>query len=790
MNAQAKSDTRGGESQGLRLSAQKKLLSGDFAKAKDSYRLAILLNPRLMSEVILDFEKMLEKDTHNISLRLSLADLYLKLGDAESAIIELEEILDIDPTIVSVYNLLGQILLGNKAVEEAVALLERALSYDIKDTSLTEMLAGAYLEQGNINRSISLYEEILLLSPKDKKTLRILGDLYARVGQARASAAMFLRLFEADQDTYDEVVHKLEALIEKKGSPEGVRDMLSQVHLKRGRPDKAVEQYKELFKKERFRPADIVQKYREAIKIAPEYPGLIRSLADALVAEGSFTEAAQEYKKLFKLGGEADAPIEGFQKVLKKYPEHLLAHKYLGEAYDSLGKYEEALEEYKKVIALDQSEAETISKRCREILKTRPDLSSLHQVLGNIFLIKKEYRKAISEAEEIIGVEGKSLDAYALLGDGYKGVGMYAKSSDSYSQALLMDPYNIMLHKKLEDVRKLELAEAIKAVKARIKEDQWRMSLHLDLAKLYLEVRDFEASLSELQQALRDQTRAPFAYNLMGLALKEQGKFELALSQFKKALEVLPPELSDMEKSIMFNLGSTYEALGKIDEAVSTYEKIREKDVDFAQLDPRIKYLTSVNPLSLRDRMFTMVIKDYDAHNLIEIWGADPRRLARRSAEEMGMSFAQTHNEKGFELMQKDLYKSAEEKFLQAVSLEERLPSALCNLAVIYVHQGRLDDAKAKISAALLEDQKSAVLHNNLGVICYLKGETKEAELEFLRALSLDQQMAAAHLNLGDTYYSVGNAKQAMQSWERVKNYTVVSELAQRRLRYKTPNTQ
>lgn len=787
---QSKIGTRRSESDNLRASAKKKLEDGDYTGASDSYKMAVILNPRIRSDVILDWERMLEiNDT--TSLRLSLADFYLKLGDVEGAITELEEVLDIDPALTSVYNLLGRIFLRRGAVDEAVLLLERALSADLKDTSLTEMLAGAYLEQGNIKRSIGLYEEMLLVSPAGKKTLRVLGDLYARVGQKEAAAAMFLKLFETDPDAYDEVVHKFEGLMEGRSTSGSIREMLAGIHLRKGNSDKAAEQYRELFKKEKFRAADIVQKYREALKISPEHPGLVNALADALVADGSYTEAAQEYKGLFRAGGQGEGTaIEGYLNILKKYPEHLLAHKFLGEAYDHLGRYEDALEEYRKVILLDQSEAEPISRRCREILKTRPDLAALHQVLGDIFIIKKEFRKAVAEAEEIIGVDGKSLDAYLLLGDGYRGLNMYAKASDSFSMALSIDPYNISVHKKLEEVRNLEVGEAIKAVKGRIREDQWRMSLHLDLAKLYLEIRDFEGAMAELQQALRDQTRAPFAYNLMGLSLKEQGKFELAVSQFKKALEVLPPELAELEKSMLSNLGSTYEALGRIDEAISTYEKIREKDVDFGGVDAKIGYLSSMNPLSLRDKMFALVVSDRDSRGLIEMWGGDPRRLSKKAAEDMGVSFAQTHNEKGFELMLKDLYKSAEEKFLQAVSLDERLPSALNNLAVIYVRQGHLDDAKAKVSAALLEDPKHAVLHNNLGVISYLKGEDKEAELEFLRALSLDPRLAVAHLNLGDTYYSGGNAKQALQSWERVKNFSVVSEIAARRLRYKTPNTQ
>lgn len=772
-------------------SGRKKLALKDYARAKESYRLAVLLNPRVKSDCILDFEKMLSVEGSNIALRLSLSDFYLKIGEVDSALTELEEILDIAPDMVPVYNLLGEILMGNGEISETINLLERALKHDVKDTSLTEMLAGAYLKRGDVLRSIALYEEVLAVSAKDKNILRTLGDLYSRAGDEARSALSYLKLFEVEPQTYEEVVNKLSLLHSGRGSSFRVREMIGDVHLRGGRPDRAVFQFRELFGDEKHSASLAVKKYREALKSFPGNPDLLNALAQALISSGEYTEAAQEYRELFKLGGDFQAlAIDGYLKILKKYPDHILAHKYLGEAYDLLSKFEDALDEYRTVIRLDASESDFVAKRCREILKVRPDLTSLHQVLGDIAIIRKDFKRATSEAEEILAVDPKNLDAFVLLADAQKGALMYSKASDSYSMALMLDPYNISLHKSLEGSRKLEIAEAIKAVKARIKDDQWRMSLHLDLAKLYLELEQWDASQGELQQALRDQARAPFAYNLFGLSLKEQGKFELAVSQFKKALESLPRELQELQKTILLNLGLTYEALGKVEDAIFTYQAVRDIDMDFGATEQKIKRLTSVNPLSLRNKMFALVLRELGGIDLIEVWGRDGRPLNQKHVEDMGISFSQTHNEKGFEFMMKGLYKSAEERFLQAIALDARLASALNNLAVIYAHQGKLDDARAKLEAALLDDPKHAVLHNNLAVISHLQGEGKAAELQNLRALSIDADLSTAHLNLGDAYYLAGNAKQAISSWEKVKNFSVVSELACRRLRYKVQDRQ
>ena len=792
MIARVKSGHRYNEARTLRLSARDKLSMGDYLKSRDDYKLAVMLEPAMLSDVLLDYERKLEGDGGNIALRLSLADLFLKFGDLDAALVELEEILDLAPDLESVYNILGRILMSRGAVNETIQLLERALKRGLRSTALSEILAGAYLESGNIDRSIKLYEELLELAPAEKKTLRILADLYARVSQNESSAKMYVNLYEADPGSYPEIVHKLESLAKLKKDSQKIREMLAEIYIKGHEPGKAVDQFRQIFSVDRFKTGEAISKYKKALDMYPGHPGLICSLAEALIFRGSYTEAATEYNKLTKLGPEyVDMAIQGFLKIAKSYPDNVLAHRFLGDAYEALGKHDDALQEYRTVLSLDPKEAEYITRKCREILKARPDLISLHQVLGEVFLLKKDYKKVVSEAEEILAVDGQNIDAFILLGDGYRGLKMNSKASNSYAMALGLEPFNISVQRKLEASRKADAEESIKFLKGRIKEDQWRKSLHLDLAKQYLELKDWEGATRELQEAIRDQSRAPFAYNLLGLSLKEQGKFELAQSQFKKAIEILPDELGELEKTIKFNLASTFEALGRVDEAMSTYESIREKDIKFGNVESRIKGLTSINPRALKDRMFVLVLQDAGEKALLELWGRDGRRAQHgRRADEFGISFAQTHNEAGFEHLVKGRYRSAEDEFLLASSLDARLPSALNNLAVVYARQKRLDDAETKISAALEQDPKHAVLHNNRGVIAYLKGDSKSAEVEFLRALSIDPELDVACINLGDAYYSQGNARQALAYWEKVKNYTIVSELADRRLRFKVPNYQ
>ncbi len=76
-------------------------------------------------------------------------------------------------------------------------------------------------------------------------------------------------------------------------------------------------------------------------------------------------------------------------------------------------------------------------------------------------------------------------------------------------------------------------------------------------------------------------------------------------------------------------------------------------------------------------------------------------------------------------------------------------PGPHVNLALVYLHDGRRDDARAALDRALALDPGHAAANNQLGILLREQGKFAEAEEAYRRALATDPAHALAHYNLG-----------------------------------------
>ena len=124
-------------------------------------------------------------------------------------------------------------------------------------------------------------------------------------------------------------------------------------------------------------------------------------------------------------------------------------------------------------------------------------------------------------------------------------------------------------------------------------------------------------------------------------------------------------------------------------------------------------------------------------------------------------------------------------------------PGPHVNLAIVYLHDGRRDDARASLERALAIDPGHAAANNQLGILLREDGKFEEAEAAYRRALESDSSHALAHYNLGvllDVYLRRG--AEAIQHYEAYQSSlaepdkTVAGWLIDLRRRFGTPESQ
>jgi Tfp pilus assembly protein PilF len=87
---------------------------------------------------------------------------------------------------------------------------------------------------------------------------------------------------------------------------------------------------------------------------------------------------------------------------------------------------------------------------------------------------------------------------------------------------------------------------------------------------------------------------------------------------------------------------------------------------------------------------------------------------------------------------------------LEQLTLEHPdYPGPHVNLALVYLHDERSDDARAALMRALEIDPGHAAANTQLGILLREDGKFDEAEAAYRRALETDPDHALAHYNLG-----------------------------------------
>ncbi|MFA6418236.1 MAG: tetratricopeptide repeat protein [Candidatus Margulisiibacteriota bacterium] len=768
----------------LKALGKKELDEGAYKKSQSFYAQASLLSPHVFPYILLDYERRIDGDRQLVGPRMALAGFLLSTGHLDAALLELEEVLITDPRNIEAYNALGRLYIRLERIDDAIDLLERSIKEGVRDVILTEILAGAYLEKGRLGEAIKFYEEILTHRPTDKQTLRILGELHARIENYKQAARYYQLMFSDDPEVVREVVQRLEGLLQKVEASIEIREILSDVYMRTIKPEAAVEKLKEILRLEPAKQDEIIARLRTVLKSYPSLPSAVMALAEALRSKGDLSEAVEQYNELGKAHPEmVGQVISGYHGIIESCPEQILARTYLLDILLSQNRTEEALVELGKMVEMDPSQAEMVVRRCREILRAQPQLLPAHVVLGKACLAKGDFQRAALSAEGVINSDKKFIPAYLLLGEAYANLNLQRKSVETFRTALTMDPYNLDVHDKYRAAKEKQLEQEIVGLKERLQEDSWKLSQHLDLAKAYLEKGERNDAIRQLQLAQKDQLRAPLAFLMLGGIYRSLGRFDLAADNFQRALQSANQEQA---KIIRFHLGTTYECAGEPRKAMEIFEEIMQEDLDFADLQKRVRRLQGISLQSMRNQPLRAVITDYGKNEITAVWGRE-QKAPGRANEEVSISFGHEHNQSGVEYFMKGMYQAAEEEFLLAVQLDRRFAAAANNLGVALMKQGKQEEARLRINDAVHIDPASPVFHNNLGVVNYLLGRLEFAVIALERSYALDPETPAIFINLGDACYLKKEAQKAIDLYRMVGSFDPLADLVRQRLLYKIP---
>ena len=312
---------------------------------------------------------------------------------------------------------------------------------------------------------------------------------------------------------------------------------------------------------------------REAIRLQPVYPRAYYVLGQALYLQGKHVEA-----------------VSAFQQVLRTNPEDQATMYFLALAYIKLGRKNEAMQLYNKLVLLDKDFAADLLARLNAISNTSstsstkpnttapaaPGSAEYYLNDGHKYRDVKNYTQAVASYKRAIALKPALHDAHFNLGYCQYLLKQYSPALTSFQQALKLQPTDNSNHYWVGvtyfQLKQYQPALASLQEAARLKPDD--AYCHHWIGEVYAEgFNEYEKAIPEYRESIRLNPDYALPRNQLGLAYSQIDEPEMALAAFQEAIRIKPAE-----PLYYSNLGLTYIRLGRREDAVAVQRKLSTLD--------------------------------------------------------------------------------------------------------------------------------------------------------------------------------------------------------------------
>ncbi|KZR70342.1 tetratricopeptide repeat protein [Prochlorococcus sp. MIT 1303] len=408
--------------------------------------------------------------------------------------------------------------------------------------------------------------------------------------------------------------------------------------------------------------------------------------------------------------------IKFCQDIIRKNPNSTVARKYAGKCLLIIGDSEQAIEYLLKANELDNSDPE-VTKDIGTIFARQGDKNTALLWYWRSLEINKNYAPALCNIGKLKQISGDHQEAIRLfrlsiasdplLFQAYIGI---ANSSIAINN---LDEAKAFAEKALETNKRAPRGNEVLGIICQKKGEESQALYHY---KRELEINS-RALLSLINQ---------------GTILFQQDKTEQAVESLLKATQIKPSE----ECSLL--LAQAYEKLGKLQEAISEYQKLAVKNTK----NKLIPYKIGV--------CFQKIGSHNDAINELML------------ATEIDSSFIEAWHSLSISLAYNGRKQEAHTAALKAINLSPNNINVHIQLAKTYIDLGNLDQALTCILKSLELNPDDPDLYMMMSIINIKLGNLDQAIDSTLKTLKLQPDNPEAYINLGGIYHDLDKTNDAV----------------------------
>jgi tetratricopeptide (TPR) repeat protein/DNA-binding winged helix-turn-helix (wHTH) protein len=317
--------------------------------------------------------RLTEKDRLSIAAWYALANL-----DYPQAIREYRELLREFPRDTEAYARLGRLLRGEERYDEAIAVLKTGLSADSDAADLYNALGGIYSQLGRHKEAIAAEERYVALAPDEPNAQDSLALILQWAGEYSSARASYARALQLDPSFEVSIVNLGNLFYQMGRYKDALRQYEQYIRMARTEPERA-RGYGAIawihIKKKDWRRAE--EAARNELKHDPASPGDLMllwaeqgnnpaagKLASQLVPSPAYSHRGArppQRLRFYYLGMQAlfehhnAEALAAFQESLRHWPPiggNDPVEDCLADAYLQLGRFDDAVREYQRVLRL------------------------------------------------------------------------------------------------------------------------------------------------------------------------------------------------------------------------------------------------------------------------------------------------------------------------------------------------------------------------------------------------------------------------------------------------------
>ena len=624
---------------------------------------------------IADLSRAIELDPDSPDRYYDRANLYRLAGEYDLAVADMTIAIKYAPDDPYLYGSRAKLHREAGKYEQAIADLTIAIQIEPEGTDFYEFRGSMYLRIGDIDRANSDFLQAIAVDPEHRHiyTQHALDHYEDAISAAPDSAELYhgRASFHFQTGESGQAILDYTKAIELSPNNPAFYRGRAWVYLETGEYELAIQDYTRTIELNPNDPVSYVgrasahhaigghrsaiEDYTRAIELDPDNPDLYAARAWAYYEAGLYGRASSDNGKALRLDpdnperytdrarllrkiGHPESALSAYGRAIELKPDNPYLYYDRATLYHELGRYQEAIEDYTRAIELEPDNAGFYQERGiayeaagdddRAIedylaaIRLDQDLIELHPNLGNL-----HFQRALDQGIAITGSELPWL--VPGLASVPPGFGVYFNHAFTFYEILLdTDHTNIPAYVSTAHIFIWNgEAEAITEDSGYIypnvphpaadyfKDVYYNPEAYEDSAsvlaivgKAHRETGKYDLAIADFDRAIELDPESPLHYRDRGIALYLNGDYDLAIADFDTAISILPDDAYlYLFRALAYHMKSEYR------HAVSDYDLAIAVNPD----DPYFHFFRSVALKALGEQneyenYFALLEDEYD----------------------------------------------------------------------------------------------------------------------------------------------------------------------------------